>query len=104
MTHRFRHGFWLLLDDDEELLLPFEHFPWFRSATIEQITKVERPSPDHLVWPRLDVDLSVGSIRQPENFPLVSRAWECLPGPSVRGPMRLTPQTVHGARTARRGK
>lgn len=73
VTHISRHGFWLLLDDEEELLLPFEHFPWFRSATVEQITEVERPSPNHLYWPRLDIDLSVESIRQPEAFPLVSR-------------------------------
>jgi len=74
VTHISRHGFWLLLDDDEELMLPFEHFPWFRSATVEQISEVERPSPNHLYWPRLDVDLSVESIRQPEAFPLASRA------------------------------
>ena len=66
------HGFWLLLGD-EELLLPFEQFPWFRSATVEQITNVERPSPDHLYWPSLDVDLAVASIRDPEAYPLVSR-------------------------------
>lgn len=72
VTNISRHGFWLLLDDDE-LLLPFEHFPWFRSATVDQITEVERPSPNHLYWPRLDIDLSVESIRQPEAFPLVSR-------------------------------
>jgi len=67
-----RHGLWLLLDD-EELLVPFEQFPWFRTATVEQITTVERPTPDHLRWPLLDVDLSVESIRAPERFPLVSR-------------------------------
>lgn len=72
VTNISRHGFWLLLGD-EELLLPFEHFPWFRSATVEQITHVERPSPDHLYWPSLDVDLAVASIRDPEAFPLVSR-------------------------------
>ena len=73
VTHISRHGFWLLLDD-EELLVPFEQFPWFRTATVEQITTVERPTPDHLYWPQLDVDLSVASIRAPERFPLVSRA------------------------------
>ena len=73
VTNISRHGFWLLLGD-EELLLPFELFPWFRSATVEQITDVERPSEGHLYWPRLDVDLSVESIRHPEAFPLVSRA------------------------------
>ncbi len=72
VTNISRHGFWLLLGD-EELLLPFEQFPWFRSATVEQITHVERPSPDHLYWPSLDVDLAVASIRHPEAFPLVSR-------------------------------
>ena len=68
-----QHGFWLLLGD-EELLVRFEDFPWFRQATIDAYTQVERPSPDHLDWPQLDVDLSVRSIRSPADFPLVSRA------------------------------
>ncbi len=66
------HGFWLLLGD-EELFVPFSSFPWFRDATIAQITNVEMPSAQHLYWPSLDVDLSVESIRNPEAFPLVSR-------------------------------
>lgn len=64
-------GFWLLLDD-EELYLPFDQFPWFRKASIEQIMAVERLSESHLYWPRLDIDLSVDSIRAPELFPLVA--------------------------------
>ncbi len=72
VTNISKHGFGLLLDE-EELLLPFEKFPWFRSATIDQITTVERPSPEHLYWPGLDIDLTVQSIRQPEAFPLVAR-------------------------------
>jgi hypothetical protein len=72
VTNISKHGFWLLLGD-EELLLPFEHFPWFKSATVEQICNVERPSPNHLYWPSLDVDLAVESIRQPEAFPLISK-------------------------------
>jgi len=71
VTHVSRHGFWLLLDD-EELLLPFEQFPWFMQATIAQISQVEWPSADHLYWPLLDVDLSVASIREPARFPLVA--------------------------------
>lgn len=73
VTNISRHGFWLLLGD-EELMLPFAQFPWFRSATIEQITDLERQGLDHLYWPRLDVDLSIESIRRPDAFPLVSRA------------------------------
>ena len=57
----------------EELLVRFVDFPWFRQATIEALTSVERPSPDHLYWPLLDVDLSVRSIRSPADFPLISR-------------------------------
>ena len=72
VTNISRHGFWLLLGD-EELLVPFVHFPWFKSATVEQISNVERPSPGHLYWPSLDVDLAVESIRHPEAFPLISR-------------------------------
>lgn len=71
VTHVSRHGFWLLLDV-EELLVPFAQFPWFRKATIDQLSDVQWPTPDHLYWPQLDVDLSVESIRNPEAFPLVS--------------------------------
>ena len=72
VTHVSKHGFWLLLDE-EELLVPFEQFPWFRKATIEQLSEVLWPTPNHLYWPQLDVDLSVESIRDPSAFPLVSK-------------------------------
>jgi hypothetical protein len=67
------NGFWLLLGD-EELFLSFSDFPWFRATSIAEICDVQRPSPNHLYWPQLDVDLSVESIRTPSAFPLVSRA------------------------------
>ena len=72
VTHVSKHGFWLLLGS-EELLVPFEQFPWFKKATIEQITEVEWPTENHLYWPKLDADLSVESIRNPESFPLVAK-------------------------------
>lgn len=65
-------GFWLLVDG-EELFVPYSEFPWFRQATIEQVTTVERPGPNHLYWPLLDVDLSIESVRDPRAFPLISR-------------------------------
>ena len=71
VTHVSKHGLWLLLEE-EELLLSFEQFPWFRTATIDQLSHVERPTPNHLYWPELDIDLSVESIRTPAAFPLVS--------------------------------
>jgi hypothetical protein len=68
-----KHGLWLLVGD-EELFLPFEHFPWFREASIEKILVIERQTADHLYWPLLDIDLSVESIRKPDAFPLVARS------------------------------
>ena len=66
-------GFWLLLDE-RELFVPFKTFPWFQDARIREIMLVERPSPHHLRWPDLDIDLAVESIECPERFPLVSGA------------------------------
>ena len=71
ITQVSKHGFWLLLGD-EELFLPFADFPWFKTATIEQLCQVEHPAENHLYWPALDVDLAVESIRNPTVFPLVS--------------------------------
>ena len=50
VTHVFKHGFWLLLNN-EELLVPFAKFPWFKQATIEQLSAVE--------WPSLTVSINM---------------------------------------------
>jgi len=71
VTHISKHGLWVLLGD-EELVVPFAQFPWFKKATVEQLADVQRPTENHLYWPQLDVDLSVESIRNPDAFPLVS--------------------------------
>jgi len=69
-------GFWLLADGREHFL-GFEDFPWFQSASIAQICRVERVSGEHFYWPALDVDLDLESIEHPERFPLTA-----LVGPS----------------------
>lgn len=72
VTNISKHGFWLLLED-EELFLPFSEFPWFQNVPAGKILNVELPTTGHLYWPELDVDLAVESVRHPEKFPLVSR-------------------------------
>lgn len=72
VTNISGHGFWILLND-EELFLSFAEFPWFRDVAVGKILHIELPSPNHLYWPDLDVDLAVESIRHPEHFPLVSQ-------------------------------
>jgi Protein of unknown function (DUF2442) len=67
--HRFR-----LLVQAEELFVPFHQFPWFRDASIAEITNVTLPSSHHLYWSDLDVDLAVESLRHPESFPLISKS------------------------------
>ena len=66
-------GFWLLVGG-EELFASYADFPWFRQATVEQVTTVELLSEEHLYWPLLNVDLAVASIRDPAAFPLVAKS------------------------------
>jgi hypothetical protein len=72
VTNISNHGFWLLLDT-EEVFVPFDQFPWFKNASIDEILHVELPHAGHLYWPDLDVDIAVESIHHPDRFPLVSR-------------------------------
>ncbi len=72
ITNISKHGFWLLLDD-RELFLSFHHFPWFKQATVDAILNLDRPTPQHLRWPDLDIDLAVESIEHPERYPLKSK-------------------------------
>ena len=72
VTNISPRGLWLLLDG-QEVFVSFRDFPWFAEATVQQLVAVRRPSPHHLHWPALDVDLAVESLHHPERFPLVSR-------------------------------
>jgi len=72
VTNISKHGLWLWLDT-REVFLPFEKFPWFRAAVLEDVLNVTMPHPGHLYWPELDVDLAVESVDRPERFPLVSQ-------------------------------
>src|SRR5581483_6619593 len=72
VTNVSPHGFWLIVDE-RELFVSFNDFPWFRDASVREIGNVQLPSPHHLYWPDLDVDLALESIEHPERFPLVSQ-------------------------------
>ena len=66
-----RFGIWLLIRN-REYFLPYDEYPWFRKATMDQILHVELLHGEHLYWPDLDVDLSLEILDAPESFPLVS--------------------------------
>jgi hypothetical protein len=92
VTNISEHGFWLFIAE-RELFVPFRDFPWFKDASIAAITRVQLPSPHHLYWPDLDVDLSVESIEHPEKYPLVSQA---------RSNRRLQPTKARASKRKRR--
>jgi len=73
VTNVSPHGFWLFVGE-EELFVPFKEFPWFKDASIQEISRVELPSAHHLYWPVLDIDLAVDSLTHPERYPLISQA------------------------------
>lgn len=73
VTNVSPHGFWLLVEQQERFV-SFKNFPWFREATIAELTNVELPSAPHLYWPDLDVDVAVESLDHPDRYPLLSKA------------------------------
>jgi len=70
VTNMDRFGLWVLVQE-KEYFLPYEQFPWFKDAKIDQILNVQLLHEDHLHWPELDVDLCIESLEQPEKYPLV---------------------------------
>lgn len=70
VTNIDRFGLWILVRENE-YFLPYEDYPWFKNAKVDQVLNVQLPHEDHLHWPELDVDLCVESLEQPANYPLV---------------------------------
>lgn len=70
ITHIDRFGIWVLIAD-KKYFLPYEDFPWFRNARLEQVLHIELLHGNHLRWPELDVDLCLESLDQPQAFPLI---------------------------------
>lgn len=67
-----KNGFWLLIDN-EEFFLPFDKFPWFKNSTIDEITDIKKEGKHHLFWEKLDIDLTVEMIQNPDKYPLVAK-------------------------------
>lgn len=64
------HGIWLYVKG-KEYFLPYQEYPWFREARLSEIHNVQLLHDVHLYWPALDVDLSLGSLEHPEEYPLI---------------------------------
>jgi hypothetical protein len=72
ILHISQFGIWMLVLG-REYFLNYEEFPWFKSATIEQVYDFEFIHGRHLYWKSLDIDLSIASLEEPAKFPLKAR-------------------------------
>jgi len=62
-------GFWILIDG-VEYFVPFEDYPVFRRATLNQIFNFSQIS-GQLHWPDLDADIEIKALENPVDYPLV---------------------------------
>jgi hypothetical protein len=73
VTNISAHGIWLLVGEKERFL-PYDKFPWFKDARVSDILDVTLSHGFHLHWPKLDVDLELAALENPDQFPLVDVA------------------------------
>jgi Protein of unknown function (DUF2442) len=73
VTNISAHGLWLLVGE-KEYFLPYDKFPWFKDAKVSDILDVTVSHGYHLYWPKLDIDLELATLENPDQFPLVDIA------------------------------
>ena len=67
------HGLWVFVKD-QEFFIPFEKYPWFKKATIDQIYDFQCYHDKHLHWSALDIDIEIDALKNPEMYPLTYKA------------------------------
>ena len=63
------NGIWLYALE-KEYFLPYDEYPWFKNAKVSEIYDMELLHGHHLHWPKLDIDLELEALEEPENYPL----------------------------------
>jgi len=53
--------------------LPCNSNPWFEKAAIADVFNVEMVGKTGIRWDRLDVDLAIDSLQNPEKYPLIAK-------------------------------
>ena len=69
VTNISKHGFWLFVEN-KEIFLPYDVYPWFKNAKVNEILDVKLLHKSHLHWPKLDVDLDLDSLADIGCYPL----------------------------------
>jgi len=70
VTNITKFGFWVLIND-KEYFVPFNDYPVFKQASVEQIINFEMLSPQQLYWKTLDCDIELSALENPQQYPLV---------------------------------
>jgi len=65
-------GIWLFVKG-KEYFLSYKDYPFFQDEALIAIQDVQLLHGYHLYWPRLDVDLEIDNIENPEKYPLQDR-------------------------------
>ncbi len=63
-------GFWILIDNIE-YFVPFTDYPDFKKARVEDILDFKKLLPNQLYWEKLDIDIELEALKNPENYPLI---------------------------------
>ena len=66
-------GFWLIIGE-KEYFVSFSDYPEFKKASVDKIFDLKMISPIQLRWDLLDIDIELGSLESPKQFPLVFKA------------------------------
>jgi len=64
-----QNGIWILLNGTE-FNLPFNEFPWFKKANVEEMYNVRQTPSGNLRWDDLDVDIEYESLLYLDQYPL----------------------------------
>lgn len=62
----------ILLVGETEYYLPYGKFPWFKTASVNDVFNVQMKGKNRIRWEALDVDLNLSIINNPENYPLIA--------------------------------
>lgn len=61
----------MLTVDGNDYFISYNRVPWMKDASISSVLNVQKEGHSAIVWPDLDVDLEIESLKHPEKYPLI---------------------------------
>ncbi len=69
-------GIWVYVDG-AEFFISYKDYPMFYNVAVSKNLEVEHPSPKHLYWKTLDIDIELDALITPEKYKLISnKTWK----------------------------